>query len=281
MKKKYLKKLIAATMALAIASTSTAVTTFAGNTDNNIPAVNIVAEGEEQEPHVLTRVLGPLDITIDLEKNEVIIKDSESEITTHFKNNAIFYDGTIIETVERKSENEATEEDLIFMLTMMAVLMENPFDTIVFSDNVVEVRDSILDGESTMEELSVKFGKNIESIYPNLIESIDVKITIYGYKGTAAETYAAENNYPFIALDDTAAADDLGDVSGDNKVDSSDASLILEEYANIQTGAALAFNDTQKKSADVNKDSKIDSADASKILEYYAAVSTGQTPSWD
>ena len=28
-------------------------------------------------------------------------------------------------------------------------------------------------------------------------------------------------------------------------------------------------------------DSKIDSTDASKILEYYAAVSTGQIPNWN
>lgn len=73
----------------------------------------------------------------------------------------------------------------------------------------------------------------------------------------------------------------LGDVDEDGKVDSVDASLVLAEYALIQTGGKLTFTDAQKKAADVNHDGKTDSSDASKILEYYAAVSTGKKPTWD
>mgnify|MGYP003289283993 CR=1 FL=1 len=71
-----------------------------------------------------------------------------------------------------------------------------------------------------------------------------------------------------------------GDVNEDGKVDSADASLVLSEYALIQTGGNQTFTEAQKKAADVNSDRKTDSSDASKILEYYAAVSTGKNPTW-
>ncbi len=73
----------------------------------------------------------------------------------------------------------------------------------------------------------------------------------------------------------------LGDVNEDGSVDSSDASLVLAEYAKIQTGGEGEFTDIQYKAADVNKDDTVDSSDASKILAYYAMVSTGKKPTWD
>ena len=73
----------------------------------------------------------------------------------------------------------------------------------------------------------------------------------------------------------------LGDVNEDGSVDSSDASLVLAEYAKIQTGGAGEFTETQHKAADVNNDGVVDSSDASKILAYYAMISTGKEPTWD
>ncbi len=72
-----------------------------------------------------------------------------------------------------------------------------------------------------------------------------------------------------------------GDVNYDGKIDSADASAVLEEYAIIQTGGEESFAITQKKAADVNDDSKTDSTDASSILQYYALISTGGKPSWE
>lgn len=73
----------------------------------------------------------------------------------------------------------------------------------------------------------------------------------------------------------------LGDVNGDKTVDSSDASLVLTEYAIISTGGESSLTASQKRYADVNKSGTIDSTDASKILAYYAVLSTGGKPSWD
>ncbi len=73
----------------------------------------------------------------------------------------------------------------------------------------------------------------------------------------------------------------LGDVNMDSSVDSSDASLVLSEYAALSTGGQSSLSDKQKKAADVNKDGFIDSSDSSRILSYYAEISTGGKPSWD
>lgn len=73
----------------------------------------------------------------------------------------------------------------------------------------------------------------------------------------------------------------LGDVDGDGKIDSSDASLVLAEYARTATGHEATFDAQQRKAADVNTDGKVDSSDASKILAYYAETATGGKPSWD
>ena len=84
-----------------------------------------------------------------------------------------------------------------------------------------------------------------------------------------------------MAIEEKPTTADLGDVNVDGKVDSSDASGVLAEYANVQTGGAGGFTESQLKSADVNSDGKIDSSDASKILAYYAMISTGKEPSWE
>ncbi|MBR6581646.1 MAG: hypothetical protein IKK66_10150 [Ruminococcus sp.] len=277
---KTIKKITAVAMALVISTASTGMTAYADNVDVNVSTVNIVAEGEEQESQILTRTMGSLEITINIEKNEVKFKDIESNISMEIKDNSMYFDGTIIESMEEESDYQATEEDFGFILTAFAILATVQVDKIVFTDNVIEINEGIIDGDSTFSKIALQFGENIQSITPDLINSPDMEITVYGYKGTAAETYAADNNYPFIALDETSSTDNKGDVNTDGTVDSSDASLVLAEYAKVQTGETLTFTDVQAESADVNIDGVIDASDASKILAYYSAVSTGKTPSW-
>ena len=106
--------------------------------------------------------------------------------------------------------------------------------------------------------------------------------TIYGYAGSTAQAYAEKYNRKFVALGETdEPADTLGDINNDGSVDASDASLVLAEYAKVQTGGNQTFTESQTNAADVNKDDVIDASDASKILAYYAAVSTGKVPTWD
>lgn len=62
-----------------------------------------------------------------------------------------------------------------------------------------------------------------------------------------------------------------GDVNYDGSVDSSDAALILKQYAQVQSGKSGDFTDDMKTVADFNLDSNVDSSDASLILRAYAA----------
>ena len=67
----------------------------------------------------------------------------------------------------------------------------------------------------------------------------------------------------------------LGDVNGDGKVNSIDASRVLEEYATLATTGKSSLTDAQRKAADVNCDGKVDSKDATAILVMYSNAATG------
>ncbi len=71
----------------------------------------------------------------------------------------------------------------------------------------------------------------------------------------------------------------FGDPNGDGKIDSSDATIILGYYSQLQTGAVkLAEIPAEVIAAsDVNHDGLIDSKDATVILSYYGYASTGGT----
>ena len=111
--------------------------------------------------------------------------------------------------------------------------------------------------------------------------TISSRSTIYGYEGSTAQAYAEKYERKFVDIEKMYDSIETGDINGDGMIDSSDASLVLAEYAKIQTGEDETFTKEQNIAADVNKDGVIDSSDASKILSYYAMVSTGKEPSWD
>ncbi|MBQ8960044.1 MAG: leucine-rich repeat protein [Ruminococcus sp.] len=90
--------------------------------------------------------------------------------------------------------------------------------------------------------------------------------SINGYMGSTAQDYAETFQQRFSLIHD------LGDLDGDTRIDSSDASAVLVEYAAIQTGAEPSVD---KSIGDVNGDGYIDSSDASDILQYYSFTQTG------
>ena len=69
----------------------------------------------------------------------------------------------------------------------------------------------------------------------------------------------------------------LGDVNGDGKVDSVDASKILKEYARVSTGYGSILDERQKAAADVDGSGRVDSIDASNVLAFYSYISGGGT----
>ncbi len=73
----------------------------------------------------------------------------------------------------------------------------------------------------------------------------------------------------------------LGDVNDDGRIDSSDATSILQQYSIASTGGSYTITEIQQKAADVNKDGKIDATDATNVLQYYSYISTGGTESFE
>lgn len=103
--------------------------------------------------------------------------------------------------------------------------------------------------------------------------------TIYGYEDSTAQAYADKYNFNFELLSDGTHAAKLGDVNGDGRIDSVDASNILASYAVFSTGQASPTS-TEVAASDVNNDGKIDSIDASKVLSFYAYNSSSGTLSF-
>ncbi len=78
----------------------------------------------------------------------------------------------------------------------------------------------------------------------------------------------------FIISDDGSSA--MGDVNGDDLIDSSDAAMVLKIYALKQSGKEPELTDAQRTVADYNNDGAIDSSDAALILKAYALAQAGQ-----
>lgn len=91
---------------------------------------------------------------------------------------------------------------------------------------------------------------------------------VSGYKGTAAEQYAKDNNFTFVDLN----APKIGDVDGNGVVDSKDRVILTRYIAKWKDCAKI--NET---TADVNADGKINSKDRIILARYIAKWSGYQT----
>lgn len=135
------------------------------------------------------------------------------------------------------------------------------------------VRNGDVTCVSTISNIPVKNG----SIYREITEAdkvVALECDLDNDGLVEQVIYAQENEFQISTIMN-------GDVNADGTIDASDASLVLAEYAKIQTGGVGELTETQQKAADVNGDGVVDSSDASKILAYYAMVSIGKDPKWD
>lgn len=69
----------------------------------------------------------------------------------------------------------------------------------------------------------------------------------------------------------------LGDVNKSGKIDASDASKVLAEYAELSSGENGSFTAAESAAADTNGDGLVSAIDASNILSYYAYLSAEGT----
>lgn len=92
--------------------------------------------------------------------------------------------------------------------------------------------------------------------------------TIRGYKGTAAERYAKENEITFITLEELVNSI-LGDADGDGEVGVSDTTIIQRRLTNT----SVPYPEETLMNADVDGDSELTILDATFIQRHIAKIS--------
>ncbi|MBQ9905440.1 MAG: dockerin type I repeat-containing protein [Oscillospiraceae bacterium] len=104
--------------------------------------------------------------------------------------------------------------------------------------------------------------------------------------GEMPELLSSESYYnigekvPYIAVGFPRYARSRGDYNGDGQVDSADAQLTLNTYADILAGIPGSVLPAAWAAGDINGDGTIDSADAQNILMFYVDAIAGNTPHW-
>ncbi len=111
---------------------------------------------------------------------------------------------------------------------------------------------------TSIEEKSIGY-TYMDGLNPEPIEGF----TIYGYKGTTAESYAIENGFAFESLDTML----VGDVNGDGVISVLDASDVQKYLVNL-----INFTDAQKSNADVNGDGAVTIMDSTHIQKYLVGL---------
>lgn len=144
---------------------------------------------------------------------------------------------------------------------------------LTLSEGLESIGDEALIGCTSLKNITVpksvnEIGENaIAMTYNNDGEGyVPVSgAVIYGYNGSAAETYADENGIEFVALD---AADVIkGDINGDGVCDAKDMAR-LKRY--LADDVKYPLTKEQEKAADVNGDNVVDAKDMAKIKRYLA-----------
>ena len=127
---------------------------------------------------------------------------------------------------------------------------------------VEEIGDMALETDSTLEKVTIlsrdvdltDTGLGYVSVWLETNPYRNENLVIYGYAGSTAEQYAADNAIPFVTLAETPV---YGDVNLDGRVDIQDAVLLAKAAAGTVT-----LNSDAKVNGDCDQDGTISQADA-------------------
>ena len=116
---------------------------------------------------------------------------------------------------------------------------------------------------------SIEISESVTYIGDDAFEDSALE-TIYGYAGSYAETYANENGYEFISLDETdpESVTLLGDINGDSEVNAADLTALSRHVAKIET----ITNSTLLANSDLDHNGIIEAADLTILSRYVAKI---------
>lgn len=136
--------------------------------------------------------------------------------------------------------------------------------SITIPDGVTEIGDKAFSICSSLE--SVTIPESVTSIKNSAFNNHSDALTIYGYTGSAAETFATEQGIAFVNIGDVPTPT-LGDVNGDGKISIDDVTDIQKYIANM-----IDFTEEQVTLADVDKNGKVSIDDATLIQKHLAGL---------
>ncbi|MDO5123141.1 MAG: leucine-rich repeat protein [Eubacteriales bacterium] len=160
-----------------------------------------------------------------------------------------------------------------YYLSENGVLFDKDMTTLIqYPVAVDRTSYTVPDGVLTIDYSAFAFCESIEKVtIPKSVETIEFdafwgcdKLTIYGEKDSAAESYAEMLGIAFVALGESAHGK-VGDTNGDGKVTIADATQIQKHLANI-----LKLEGAELEAADTNGDGKVTIADATQIQKFLA-----------
>lgn len=136
--------------------------------------------------------------------------------------------------------------------------------SITIPDSVTEIGDKAFSICSSLE--SVTIPKSVTSIKNSAFNNHSDALTIYGYTGSAAETFATKKGITFVNIGDVPTPT-LGDVNGDGKINIDDVTDIQKYIANM-----IDFTEEQVTLADVDKNGNISIDDVTLIQKHLAGL---------
>lgn len=147
--------------------------------------------------------------------------------------------------------------------------MSDLIDTVIIGDDVETIDGLMFINCKNLKEITipqnvVSIGNRAFGYYYDGENDIAISdFTIKGYKNTAAEIYANENGFTFIALD----SQQIGDVDGDGKISIDDVTDIQKHLANM-----VEFTKEQVSLADVDKNGTVSIDDVTLIQKHLAGL---------
>ena len=131
---------------------------------------------------------------------------------------------------------------------------------LAIADGIKKIPAQSFYGCTSLREANVP--KTVTEISASAFKN-DPNLTLGVYNGTSAQTFAEENDIPYVILDEVL----LGDADGDGEISISDVTGIQKFLAELEQLDAL-----RRKAADVTRDGEIDVTDATTLQMYIAGI---------